>query len=348
MKNRFAYSSFIRSIGFFPTGDLNAASSRIRAYSLCQALTDLGITPQYEIALRNISKQDVVFIQKKVTRRILRLTRLSSLLGKLVIYDIDDLGPHMWYFLTKKHFRSICKLANVITVSTNAQKEYLEDEFHLSNIHVLPCTIDYFPEKPVRNIHPSDDTLKIIWFGGAQNFHSFETHIVSVLAVPNSQLVVVTTSSHIDHLQEKYPEIEFKNWSLNSIIDDLRACDLSILTHEGEFHDHAKSNNKMIASITWGVPALVSNTPDYSSTAHVAGIPEAVFTSTSELIDKIEQFRSAESRFRYLDHAQKAIWDLYSPKIIAGRLLEICSLVKVKPFLVRLKDVSLSIFSEVI
>ena len=334
----------IRSFGFFPTGGLEAASSRLRVYSLCPTLIECGIKPQCEITLWNITKQDVIFIQKKVTGKILRLARISSILGKLVIYDIDDLGPHMWYFLSKKQFYSVCKIANVITVSSNAQKEYLEDEYHLPNIHVLPCTVDYFPKSPFRNEDSHNEILKLIWFGGAQNFHSFESHIQEILAVPNSQLLVVTTGFHIGRLQEKYPEVIFKSWSVDTFIDNLLSCDLSILTHEGEFHDRAKSNNKMIASITWGVPALVSNTPDYSLTARSAGVPEAVFASTSELVEKIEFFRSVESRKKYLENAQKVIWDLYSPNTIVNRLLEICSFVKVKPILKRFWDVILSIY----
>jgi len=309
---------------------------------LLPSLDAIGVNYTLKIALRNITRMDVIFIQKRVNKKVLTYARLAKLLGKTIIYDIDDLGPHMWYFLTEKHFKKILRLVDIITVGSPAQKEFLESEYGKTNIVVLPCTVDYFPEKPVRNDERADKTLRLLWFGGIQNFHMFERYLDALKNVPMSKILVITTNHQIDQLQSKYPFIDFKIWTLDTFLTNLRSCDLSILSHEGSNQDRAKTNNKMIASITWGVPALVSKTPDYEATANEAEIGDAVFSSEEELLQKIEQFRSSIARENYLDKAQPIIWSKYSPTTISKLLLIICSSFSPMKFLNRLRNVFLS------
>lgn len=322
----------VKSIGFFPAGDKNAASSRIRVYSMMPSLDALGVNYTCKILLGNITKVDVIFIQKKVTNKILAYTRIAKLLGKTIVYDVDDLGPALWFFVSPKRFNKIIKLADVITVGTEVQKEFLQVKFPNDKMVILPPCIDYFPERPVTNEDIPDSYLRIIWFGTGANIPMFEKYITTLLEIPNIRLIVITEKNLINRLREQYPDVHFEAWSINSFITTLRTCHLSVLMHDGTVYDKAKTNNKMITSITWGVPAIVSKTPEYEATARKAGIEYAIFSNPKELEQKIENLRSPEARRNYLEKSQSIIWNDHSPLTITKLFLDICSNVKLKNF----------------
>jgi hypothetical protein len=91
--------------------------------------------------------------------------------------------------------------------------------------------------------------------------------------------------------------------------------------HDGSAHDLAKSNNRMICSITWGVPAIVSDTPEYRRTAEAAGVPEAIIKDEGAIAGVVDGLRTAAARARHLDRAQPVIWRDYGPETIAKRFL---------------------------
>ena len=78
-----------------------------------------------------------------------------------------------------------------------------------------------------------------------------------------------------------------------------------------------------ITSITWGVPAVVSRTPQYVKTAIEAKIEDAVFSNGKELLKAVQRLGSSAERQKYLRIAQPAIWNIYSPETITDRFLEI-------------------------
>jgi hypothetical protein len=119
------------------------------------------------------------------------------------------------------------------------------------------------------------------------------------------------------------PFATLTTWSLSGFPDVLRSSQLTVLTHEGDAASRAKSNNRMIASIAWGVPALVSRTPAYLQTAAAAGVPEAVFGGPADLALAIERLRPAAARVSYLQRAQPVVWQHHAPEGIARRLADI-------------------------
>ena len=66
--------------------------------------------------------------------------------------------------------------------------------------------------------------------------------------------------------------------------------------HDGSEWDRAKSNNRMITSIAWGVPAVVSCTPEFERTAIEAKVPYAIFAGKTDLPATIERLRPPEVR----------------------------------------------------
>jgi hypothetical protein len=96
-----------------------------------------------------------------------------------------------------------------------------------------------------------------------------------------------------------------------------------LLSHDGTAADRSKSNNRMISSIAWGVPAIVSRTPEYERTAREAGVTGALFDTPAQMVAAIERHRPAAARAAYLDRAQPHVWRHHAPAVVAGQLLQI-------------------------
>ena len=304
----------------YPAGGVETASSRLRIYTFQAALEKRGIKSVFGYSV----KSNVFFIQKKVTLEILMQARLAKTLGSYIIYDVDDLGDALWYWVSKKYFIKMLRLADIITTCSQNQLDYLLSFYDVKRSTVILPTIDYFPTEPVRLLHHNRDKLRIIWFGNASNIDMFKQYIDTLLGIPDIELIVVSSKLWIEmHAKQLNDVIIFYPWSLCGFVSILQTCDLAFLMHDGQTEDRAKGNNKMIASITWGVPAVVSRTPEYERTAREIGVEYAVFSDESDLCNVIERLRPAEARNQYLETAQPVIWDLYSPEVIADKYIEI-------------------------
>jgi len=324
---------------FSLAGDESIASTRIRYYSMVKCLKNKKIRFSSDFTFSNIIQANVLFIQKRVDQKILNYAIISKLLGKRIIYDVDDFGYALQYWVKPELFLKMINIADLITVGSESQKEIFIKSFHKNNIVVLPPVIDYYPNNYVLNYEHLEDVLKIIWFGNSYNFSLFEKYIDAVLSLPNTQLIVVTDKQKINQLSLKYPLIQFKEWSLSNFIPILRSCHLSVLTHDGSGYDQAKTNNKMITSISWGIPAIVSDTKEYKTTALQAGVGFAVYSNSEELVMAIERLRSTEARNLYLKQAQPIIWSSHSPEAVTDLFLNLCKENKPKKIIRRIQDI---------
>lgn len=308
-------------ISLFPAGGVDVASSRIRVYQMQSILAKLGVATTFGYSL----KANVLLFQKRLTRENLWQARVAKAMGRLVIYDVDDLGAALWYYVREEHFREMLGIADVIVTCSDGQKNHLVTEYKASNVQVVPTSIDYFPSQPVKSRKADSNRLRIIWFGSSSNLHLVEKYIDTLCNVENSELVVVAGDHDIDLYRDKYSTkpIEFIPWSLCGFIQILQSCDLACLMHDGANEDLAKGNNKMIAAITWGVPAVVSRTPEYECTALEAGIDHAIFSNGDELLGAIARLRTGDARHNYLEVAQPSIWAKYSPETIVQLYLGI-------------------------
>ncbi len=303
-------------ISFLPLGDKDAASTRIRVFILREALCSSGIhtTIGYD------ASADVLVVQKRVDKTVFRLAKRAKREGKLVVYDVDDFGDALAYCCSPKYLRKVMALADLVTTDTQCRLEYIRTNFNPLHIVVLPNAVDYYAKECVRPPLVADDKLRVLWFGGIKNFGMFEKHLSSLSAMPQVKIVVVTAPS--EEITKKYPHVEFIHWSLEQFTQILQGCHISCLMHDGTDIDRAKSNNKMVTSIAWGVPAVVSDTPDYLRTAKESGVEYTVFNNEKQLQQAIMNLRNNEARLAYLDTAQPRIWEKYSPDAIKSIFLE--------------------------
>ncbi len=302
-------------ISFLPAGSEDSASSRIRVYSLQQAMAKRGVcaTVGFE------PESDVVVVQKKVTDEILNLAGKAKNQGAIVVYDVDDLSSALDYWTSPVHFAGILELADLITTDTAGHREFLIKNYGASRVEIVPDCIDYYPDSPCPVLTKDAVPLRVMWFGSISNIDLFEKYAGILRSIPDVEVVVMTGAESIRDYAAAHSGITVLPWSRSGFIESLQSCQLTCLMHDGSEIDRTKSNNRMITSIHWGVPAAVSRTPEYERTAREAAIEDALFEGDQELRMVVERFRPAETRRNYLVKAQQTLWERYSPEAVAGQ-----------------------------
>jgi len=312
---------------FFPAGRMDTASSRIRVYTFQKILAKHGIPSVLGYSL----KANVFFFQKKVSLQNIWLARMAKAMGKIVIYDVDDSGEDLWAWVPKKNFQQMAGIADAVTVCSESQLKILTQEGQIEKKGVIiPNAVDYFPEAPVKRKQIKHEKFKLVWFGNGRNFGLFEKYLKALHQIPDAEIYVVVSNRFIQDFSARNPLVKFLPWNVDNFISVLQQFDIACLMHDGDIYDMAKGNNKMISAITWGVPAVVSRTPEYERTAKEAGIEDALFSNDKELAEAIERLREPAAREKYLEKAQGPVWKLYAPEVIAGQFVDLVKKIRLE------------------
>lgn len=304
-------------IGFLPAGDEDTASSRIRVHGLARALRGEGV--QATIGVRR--DLDVLVVQKRLTDEILGTALAVRRCGALLVYDVDDLGDALWWWASPKLVEAMMAVADLVVTATPEQRTLLQQHYGLERVAVIPCAADYDPPGPARAIAQRAVPLRILWFGNSPSFDLLAPYLEPLRELADVELVVVLDESTICRRAVDHPGVTFIAWSRETFVSVLRSCHLTCLMHDGDDYDRAKSNNRMTTSIVWGVPAIVSRTPDYERTARQAGIEHALFDAPEDFGGVVERLRPGVARSSYLAVAQPRIWSLYAPHVVARSFL---------------------------
>ena len=290
------------------------ASSRLRCFVPHEQLGHRGISS----VIGECPSAANVVVQKRVTPQTLDFAKSAKEQGSRIIYDVDDSGDALWYWAHPKLCFQMLKLADVVTTDTPERATWLTRTMPGLTTRVWSNPVDYSPQSPVRFEPVERERLRVLWFGSTSTASLLKRYGSAIASVPNVDLVVCTGAD-----VELPVDAELVPWSKETFISTLQGCDLACLMHDGSRYDRMKSNHKMTTSICWGVPAIVSKTPDYERTAKILGVSSAVFADATELVSIIESLRSTDARQQYLNHTQPLVWQRHSPASSAARLLTI-------------------------
>lgn len=273
------------------------ASSRLRVWSIHKELLRRG----YDSSIGLNPDADVLVVQKHQS--------LPKSLGKSpkIIYDGDD--REVWGTVSR-----IVDRVDAVTTDTEGHKqEILETipENRHSIVHVLPDTIDYFPKHPVS---APTTCSGVCWFGFYMNFSAAAPYLKELSGITSVRII----SNGID-----VGWADTLGWAIDTFISNLRLSELSLLSHsKGDIN---KSNNKMITSITWGLPCIVSDTPEYRRLAEKADVGWSVIHDMEGVIEAYERLKIYAERVEYLKRTQNLIWERYNIKATTDRFLELCN-----------------------
>ncbi|XLZ69008.1 glycosyltransferase [Massilia sp. SR12] len=307
-------------ISFLPAGGPNTASSRIRVFTMIASLKALGVeaVPYYDP-----SAHYFVF-QKRLDYELVNLALHLKARGKVVVYDIDDLGPALDYWAPDPYIRRVLQEAALVTADTEGHADHVRQHYTVpAPIEVVPDTIDYYPTGWQAPEQLPQQPIRLLWFGSVSNIAMFERYAAALKDIEGVQLVVAINPPSIPQYAQQYPYIEFQPWTLEGFPAILRSCHLTVLMHDGADIDRSKSNNKMICSINMGVPAIVSDTPEYAATARLCGAEYSIFQGEQDLARCIAALATPAQRAHYLARAQPTIWQHFSPEVIARRFVAV-------------------------
>jgi hypothetical protein len=307
-------------VSFIPGATDVVASARIRVYSMLNPLRKLGIDTEIGYS----AAADVLVVQKRLNPTILGLARDFKASGGLLVYDCEDLGRALAYWTAEDCLREMFSLAHLVTTNTDEFRTAFEGLYGARSVEVIPDIVDYYLTAPQPLAGRVGSALRVLWFGNVTNLVLLQPYLMLFQNLPSCCLIVCT-SDPAPALLLSYNDLQFVRWSLPDFPALLRSVHLTFLPHGTESSDRSKSNNRMITSIAWGVPAIVSRTPAYERTATHIGVSNACFDNIKEAGECIERYRSSVAREQYLSVAQPIIWREHSPEAVAAQWWEIIS-----------------------
>lgn len=144
----FEYTVKHLNVLFFLLGSRNKASSRVRGFWVAEALENLGMTcrivygenrSSYLRCLIGLSKADILLIQKRYSRWDYYMLRLAAVMGKRIIFDIDDAYSNVENKTTLYNIVRIMKNASAVTVGSQNLLKFAKQ--YQINSHFVPTSI---------------------------------------------------------------------------------------------------------------------------------------------------------------------------------------------------------------
>lgn len=305
-------------IAFLPAGDEDTASSRIRAYTLAQELNILS----HPSTVGRDDRADVLVVQKRVSRSTLLAAVAARKRGALVLYDADDVGSALDFFAKPHRLQRMLGLADAVLTDTAEHAQALATMPGMPPILVIPDAVDYGLITPRLPVFAEPTRLRIVWFGNWAGLDAFAPIGAALAAEPEVELVLATLRPEGRPLPPGLDMATVIPWSRAAMPGLFASCHLSCLVHGSDPAALGKSNNRMVASICWGVPALVSDTPAYRDTARALELNDAVFSDPAGARRALARWRSAAARRWYLERAQTPLWHQYAPAAVARTFLD--------------------------
>src|ERR1039457_7477833 len=119
---------------FITAGNEDTASSRIRAYALHRELVRFGI----DSTIGYDPGADVLVVQKRVDKQVLKWLIAAKERGTFIVYDVDDVGPALNFWIHPVYFRLVIQIADLITTDTHGHLDYLKSRFDIINAAIIP------------------------------------------------------------------------------------------------------------------------------------------------------------------------------------------------------------------
>jgi hypothetical protein len=299
-------------IAAYTVGDIGVASSRLRSFYLFQSSSDYGVNVFRNLSIRQSLTCDCLHLQKSYKPKHIAQALLFRLLGKKVIFDIDD-NPKGKY---KVATIVLMRIANVVTTDTDLRREYFSKYVNKNKIFVLPDVLDIAPDKADQVISRKNSRSKgIFWIGHRDNLGSIEKLLDVIADRADYHMVVATKLAQNDVLHTKYPKVTFIDWRLDVSLDPDIDVVYMILNHDTGVDPDAiyKSENKMVLSIASGLIPIVSRTPAYEMLAQTLDAERLIFNELDEVFSIIESLDPIWLQ-HFMTRARKYILDNYTDK----------------------------------
>jgi len=320
-------------IAAFNYGGINQASSRLRSFYVFQSPVwrdhDVVFNPKFS----SIHSFQCLHFQVVFKPRFIVLALYARLIGKQVIYDIDDQTNKIKYLIPLLLMVSI---ANIVTTDTELRKKYLQGKTRKKNIVVIGDALDSnqydFKKKNLLRVAPKEFFNKrktiILWIGNVDNFNSFKILIDADDRFSNYEIVVITDISTPSKVVLNHPNYSIKQWSIDwaSYLDNENRY-FMLLNHNDidDKNSIYKSEGKMILALHNYILPIVSNSHAYSACAKSLNAEFLVFNKDIVPFDILVKMESRDNEFfnNFFKKSIQYIDENYSSEFISTKILNL-------------------------
>ena len=318
------------NIAAYTASGIQLGSSRLRSFYVFQSPFWRDHVVLLNPKFSEISSCECLHLQKVLKPRFILLALYARLIGKQVIYDIDDQTNKI------KHLISLLFMifiAHKVVTDTELRKKYLQGITRKKNIEAISGVVDvnqYDLEKNnLLRVTPNETNVKeksiILWLGNLANFSSFSSLINSDKRFYKYEIVVITDISNPSKIKLNHPNYSIKQWSINwaSYLDNETRYFMLLNHHDiNDKNSKYKSDVKMTSAIYNLIIPIVSNSHAYSAFAKSINAEFLVFNKDIAPFDILVKMESKDNEF-FDDFFKKSIQYIeknYSSDVVAKKL----------------------------
>lgn len=242
------------TILFIPTGNIQTASARFRAYWIAECMEDARVIPIDEVTQGDIDASDVVIWGK-------RIAPFDQHPGQRIYWDICD--PVHW-FNDQELTRDFADHCEAVVTSNPGLTDDFNDWYKSNKAITIVdrLKLEHFSE---RRIHAPSDPVRLIWFGNSINRWALLSVMADLLRLKYCGVKVTLTicdDKPEDTWQAEFP-IEHVRWSLDTENKIISSHDIAILPDMPGRNGRVKSENKRITAWANGLPVFDGKVPFY-------------------------------------------------------------------------------------
>lgn len=281
---------------FFAKSDMNAGSSRLRAYCVAEYLEKMGVkTIVYNISsivvsssggvlfkkiksfieyfkiLRKIKKEDVIFLQRTLYNKyfIVLIVMYKVIWRRKMIFDFDD-ALYLQYPIATK---LLSKASDAVIVAYHYSSQEWAKKYN-KNVFMVPTSIPFeVYSRRLKDYSKISDTWIIGWIGnGRDHFENLEILGDVFTRLKNNgfkfKFRVVGAMNHKplydffqDILGSSAEFIDTLEWgNPNKVIEEILKFDISVVPLIFTEWNRGKYSLKAIESMALGIPTIISST----------------------------------------------------------------------------------------
>lgn len=281
-------------VAAYTCGEIDGASSRLRSFYLFSEASTYDIEVSRPNNFKDGLKADVIHIQKIYSYEALKWLIFYRILGKKVIYDIDDQVNR------RREFHLVLLLilfSSVLTVDSLPRKLFWKKYLPFKKVEIVNDVVD-IPSVTLTNIDYAShqNHQSFFWLGNSSNFKSILGAINNISTSNGCNLMVSMDLAGINRVKNSYPTVSFIPWFDGVAFDSRIKSKFMILNHDTDKNSRMKSDNKMVLALAAGFIPLVSKTYAY---VHLAKRLDAEFLIFDDISNVVEHSMLVADR---IDH----------------------------------------------
>ena len=296
------------------------ASNRLRLFPAALAATDCGAKASFGDLVPSSATHVVVGKMVKAgyeRRKPLWLDQIcdASATGKPILLDYTDHHLISGSDITP-FYREVMQVPDAFSVPTEHLRQTLAQASDFSsNVFVVeePTEVPFLaPADPIELYRRNS----AVWFGHGSNFPFLLDYLAKWPNDAPDNLHIVSSSSVLELMQTlaiaapRTVNIEFYLWNVNAVANVAENASVAIIPSSLNSHKAYASPNRLITSLTLGIPTLASNLPSYSE------FEDYFFSLDSH--EATEVFKNLESGISKVRGFQNRFRSRFTLKTIVG------------------------------